>query len=88
MGFLAKYYSFCALIQAMGNWNGLLWLLPIMIVCAAAGFYYYFKVLRAMYWEKPMEGDKPLRVPAVTAAVLTACAVVIILMGTYPLLFS
>ena len=88
MGFLAKYYSFCALIQAMGSWNGLLWLLPVMIVCAAAGFYYYFKVLRAMYWEKPLESDKPLRVPAVTAAVLTACSIIIILMGTYPLLFS
>ena len=88
MGFLAKYYSFCALIQAMANWDGLLWLMPVMIICAAVGFYYYFKVLRAMYWEKPLETDKPLRVPVVTGAVLTACAIILIIMGTYPLLFS
>ncbi len=86
MGFLVKFQSFLALLNAMGNWAGITWLLPVMIICAAAGFYYYFKVLRAMYWEKPQEGDKPLCVPGVTAGLLTACAVALILLGTLPLL--
>ena len=85
-GFMAKYDSFYTLIDAMQYHSGLMWLLFVMVVGAAAGFYYYFKVLREMYWEKPMEGDKPLQVPAVTAGVLTGCAIAIILLGTYPLI--
>ena len=63
-----------------------MWLLPVMIICAAAGFYYYFKVLRAMYWEKPQAGDSPLQVPMCTAIVLTICALTLIYLGTMPLL--
>ena len=85
-GFLAKYNSFAMLVEASQYQSGLIWLLPVMIVTAAAGFYYYFKVLREMYWEKPQEGDTPLQVPAVTAGVLTGCAIVIIWLGTYPLI--
>lgn len=84
-GFLAKYYSFEIFIEAMQYQSGLIWLLPFMIVGAAAGFYYYFKVLREMYWEKPQEGDQPLQVPVVTAAVMAGCALAIIWLGTQPL---
>ncbi|MDO5469997.1 MAG: NADH-quinone oxidoreductase subunit N [Akkermansia sp.] len=86
-GFLAKYNSFAMFIEATHCQSGLIWLLPFMIVGAAAGFYYYFKVLREMYWEKPQEGDKPLQVPVITAAVLTGCALVLIWLGTEPLMF-
>ncbi len=85
IGFMAKLNAFCALLNAMAAWNNLAWLLPVMIVCAAAGFYYYFKVLRAMYWEKPQPGDKPLCVPGLTAGTLTVCALAIIALGTWPL---
>lgn len=88
MGFLAKYYSFCAFIQATTVWDNLFWLLPIMIICAAAGFYYYFKILRAMYWEKPQEDDKPLCAPPCTVAVMTACALLLLVMGALPLLLT
>ncbi len=86
MGFIVKLQSFFALLSASGNWAGIGWLLPIMILCAATGFYYYFKVLRAMYWVKPQPTDKPLCVPGVTVAVLTACAIGLIILGTQPLL--
>ncbi len=86
-GFLAKFYSFASLVEATHYQSGLIWLLPFMIVGAAVGFYYYFKVLREMYWEKPQDGDKPLNVPVITAAVLTGCAIAIIWLGTEPLIF-
>ncbi len=86
IGFMAKLKAFCALLSAMAAWNNLTWLLPIMILCAGAGFYYYFKILRAMYWEKPQATDKPLCVPGITVTILTACAIAIIVLGTWPLL--
>lgn len=86
LGFMVKMYSFVCAIQAISDWCSLCWLLPIMVVTAAAGFYYYFKVLRAMYWEAPAPGTKPLQVPVCTAVVLTFCAVGLIYLGTMPLL--
>lgn len=88
-GFIAKFESFCAIIAAMQSWGMLLWLTPllvIMILCATAGFYYYFKVIREMYWEKPQPTDAPLQVPVVTAGVLAGCAILLVVLGTWPLL--
>ncbi len=86
MGFMVKMASFFALVGAMQSWTYLVWLLPIMILTATAGFYYYFKIIRTMYWEKPQSGDKPLCVPFCTACVMTACAIALIVLGTWPLL--
>lgn len=88
-GFLAKWSSFRALLSMPEDSCCLLcWLLPIMIVCATAGFYYYFKVLRAMYWENPQEENAPLSVPPITAIVLTVCSLALIVIGTLPLIFT
>ena len=87
-GFMVKMLSFFALVDTMGNCMCLAWLLPVMIVCAAAGFYYYFKVIREMYWVKPAEGDKPLCVPVISGIVMTICVVAILLTGTLPLLLN
>lgn len=89
-GFLAKWGSFRALISSVQQGDaGCMgcWLLPVMIICATAGFYYYFKVLRAMYWEAPREEDAPLAVSPATAVALTLCALALIGSGTLPLIF-
>lgn len=86
-GFLAKFFAFRAFIQAARVWNLGLYLLPIMIICAAAGFYYYFKVLRAMYWEKPQAEDAPVRFSPVSIGVLALSSLLLIVLGTAPLLF-
>ena len=86
LGFLVKMYSFVSIIKVMEGWCCLGWVLPIMVITAAAGFYYYFKVIRAMYWAKPESGDKPLQVPLCTGIVLTICAITLLYLGTVPLL--
>ena len=58
-GFFAKMISFVHVINTGLYLN---WMLPIMIICAAAGFYYYFKVIRSMYWDKPEEGMEAVQV--------------------------
>ncbi len=85
-GFMVKLKSFVFAIIASGKWEGLCWLLPIMVVCAAVGFYYYFKVIRAMYWEKPQPGTPALQVPLCTGIVMSLCVIALIILGTRPLL--
>ena len=88
-GFIAKLLSFRAFVLAEHRWDFLgWWLLPVMVVCATAGFYYYFKVLRAMYWEKPQEGETPVRFSPVCTAVLALSALGLVAMGTLPLIFN
>lgn len=86
-GFLAKLFSFVSLLASpfcCGVWMA--WtLLGIMVVCAAAGFYYYFKIIRAMYWEKPLPGDKPLRLPLITGCIITVCVIALLVVGTLPI---
>ena len=88
MGFMVKLKTFVTVVSAIQNWDNFCWLLVIMVLTAATGFYYYFKVLRAMYWEKPQPGVPALRVPLCTAVVLTISAIALIVLGTMPLLVS
>mgnify|MGYP000563741546 CR=1 FL=1 len=57
-GFFAKMISFVHVINT-GLYLG--WMLPVMIVCAASGFYYYFKVIRSMYWDRTRSGPGHFR---------------------------
>jgi NADH-quinone oxidoreductase subunit N len=81
-GFLAKMASFLYVIH-LGIFTS--WLLPILIICATAGFYYYFLVIKAMYWDKPCAEDKPLRIPALSGVIITVLALFLIVAGVLPL---
>lgn len=83
-GFVAKLFSFMATIKLMGDIPSLSlvwWFLPAMIVCAASGFYYYFKVIRAMYWIPTREEDEPVHFPFITGLVMGLSALLLIFFG-------
>ncbi len=77
-GFFAKMISF---VHVINTGLYLDWMLPVMIVCAASGFYYYFKVIRSMYWDKPAENAEPVQVPAISGVMLAAFSIFIVLGG-------
>lgn len=59
-------------------------LIGIGIVTVAAGFYYYLKVVRAMYWNEPAEAALPIAVAPVTKATIAILTALIFLLGVYP----
>lgn len=77
-GFIGKMLVFAAAYD-----RGHYALLAIGAVTVAAGFYYYLKVVRAMYWQEPTS-DGP--VPASAAVkILAGCMIAAILFfGIYP----
>jgi NADH-quinone oxidoreductase subunit N len=77
-GFLGKLFVFIAAAKA-GVWP----VVAIAVLGAAAGFYFYFKVLRNIYWLEPANGGA---IPVSRAMSLLMLALIVgtILFGFYP----
>lgn len=80
-GFLAKYYIFSEAIK-----NGYVALTMIAVLASVIGVYYYFKVILAMYTREST--DVEVKPPAMYMAVMIVCAVLSLILGVYPGIFT
>ncbi len=80
VGFLGKLFIFeCAFRQEH------FLLVALGVVTVAAGFYYYLKVVRAMYWQQPADPDAPeIEVGGLAKITIAALCALIIWLGVYP----
>lgn len=79
-GFVGKFLMFSAAIQ---NLDTISWLvLVIAFIGAAAGFYYYFKVIRAVYWCKP-HSENTINLPLISKLALVVLTASLIVFGIY-----
>jgi NADH-quinone oxidoreductase subunit N len=58
-------------------------LLSIAFISVAAGFYYYLKVVKAMYWNTAKDNTS-ITVPVITKVVLILITAAILILGIYP----
>lgn len=79
VGFVGKFFVFFTVVE-----HGYTWALVIAIIGAAAGFYYYFNVVRAMYWDEPQGDAVPIRVSGLTRATIVVLTTATIALGVYP----
>ncbi len=77
-GFMGKLFVFLGLVDHAA-WGALV----CAIIGAAAGFYYYFRAILAMY-TSDAQSSEPLRLSFGTKAGAIALAVVIAVLGVYP----
>jgi len=77
-GFFGKLFAFQGAVSAD------LWL-PIILgfVGVAAGFYYYFQIIRAMYWRKSLD-TSDLRVRPLSFYVIATLTILIVILGIFP----
>jgi len=78
-GFLGKFFVFSLAVEAK-----LWWGVAFAFIGAAAGFYYYFKIIRAIWWEAPADGAKPLVLPHITRCCVVGLTVAVIVLGVWP----
>ena len=77
-GFLGKFFVFADAIQT-GQWL----LVGVGLVTVAAGFYYYLKVVRAMYWNVA-KNTAPVIASGLTQAAIAVLIALIFLLGVWP----
>lgn len=77
-GFFGKFLVFEAAMQEQHYV-----LVAIGVITVAAGFYYYLKVVRAMYWQQAFEKAR-ITVAPVTKATIVALTVLTFFLGVYP----
>jgi NADH-quinone oxidoreductase subunit N len=77
-GFLGKFFVFEAAVRA-----GLLPLVAVGVVAVACGFYYYFKVIRAVFWQ-PAVSEDPVPVSPFSFLVLWLLTAGTLVFGVWP----
>lgn len=83
-GFFGKFYLFAVALKSGAPQLGLLWLLILAIAMSAVSFYYYLKVLKAVYVQPEPAEQSRASVPQATQVILLVLAVVIIVLGCFP----
>jgi len=84
-GFWAKFFIFRVAIDARGIGP---WLAVAMVINSVISLVYYFAIVRAMYFDPVEEPVRPMRPPALVAAVVTLAAAGVLAIGFYPQLFA
>jgi len=77
-GFFGKFFIFAAAVAQHQTA-----LVVVGIITVASGFYYYLKVVRAMYWQPAAKIDN-IPVSGLSRAAMSALIVAIIWLGIYP----
>ena len=81
-GFFGKFFIFASAIAQKQ-----FVLVIVGIVTVACGFYYYLKVIRAMYWAASEEGsikDGPITISPLSRIMMIGLMVATIVLGVYP----
>ncbi len=78
-GFLGKFFIFDAAIR-----QHQMLLVAIGVITVGCGFYYYLKVVRAMYWLEPASGTAPISVSPLSRLAMTLLIAAIFVLGVYP----
>jgi NADH-quinone oxidoreductase subunit N len=77
-GFLGKFYIFYAAVQQRQ-----IPLIVVGVITVGCGFYYYLKVVRAMYWQSDSKTDA-IPVSGLSRVAISALIVATICLGVYP----
>ena len=83
-GFFGKFLLFRAALEKGATEPAYYWLVGIAILGVVISLYYYFGVVRAIYWSKDVPDRSPIRPSNPMLLALYACLVGMFLLGIYP----
>ena len=79
LGFFAKL----AVLEAVVN-AGFVWLAIIAVVFSIIGAFYYLRIIKLMYFDKPEENAQPIQAGSDIKAVLSLNGIMVLVLGIFP----
>jgi NADH-quinone oxidoreductase subunit N len=83
-GFLGKFLLLKSILAQGGDNTGYYCLAGVALVGVVISFYYYFGVIRAIYWSKAVAEPVPIEVNLPNRLVLAVCVAGMVLLGMLP----
>ncbi len=83
-GFFGKFLLIKAALEAGTLHPGLYCLIGVAVIGVVISIYYYFGVIRAIYWSKEDADTTPLNVSPASGIMLAICVVGMLLIGMFP----
>jgi len=83
-GFFGKFLLFKAALEQGSANPGYYWLVGIAVFGVVISLYYYFGILRAIYWSKDAADLTPLQFSKPTRLAIYACIVGMFFLGIFP----
>jgi NADH-quinone oxidoreductase subunit N len=83
-GFFGKFLLIKSVLANLPGNSGWLWLTLVALVGVVISFYYYFGVIRAIYWDKDAPAMSPIALSWPITTALAACIAGMLYLGIYP----
>ena len=83
-GFFGKFLLIRAVLDEAANNPACYWLVAVACFGVVVSIYYYFGVIRAIYWSKDPPVLSPIPVPRVLGAALVFCLLGMLYLGLFP----
>ncbi len=83
-GFFGKFLVLKAVVEQGGSSSASFWIVGVAIAGVVISFWYYFGVVRAIYWSDRPTETSPLTVAPGIQAVLALCLLGVVLIGILP----
>ncbi len=80
--FLAGFYAKWVVLQAVVK-IGLVWLAIVGVLFSVIGAFYYLRVVKCIYFDKP-EQSEPIEISRDVEIVISANGLLLIVLGLYP----
>jgi NADH-quinone oxidoreductase subunit N len=83
-GFFGKFLLFKAALAQGANQPAYYWLVAIAIVGVVISLYYYFGLIRAIYWSKPVADASSIHTSRAIRCSIYACLAGMLFLGLFP----
>jgi NADH-quinone oxidoreductase subunit N len=83
-GFFGKFLLLKSVLAGMTTHHGYAWLALVALFGVVVSFYYYFGVIRAIYWGKDGPDMSPIPLAWPVTAALAVCIIGMLYLGIYP----
>jgi len=83
-GFFGKFLLLKAVVDRGASLSAYYWLAGVAVIGVVISLYYYFGVIRAIYWSTDLPDASPITVPLPTRLALVVCMAGILFIGIYP----